>query len=194
MGFRVDVNDRLNASLSLWQLSLNSELVFVGDAGNTEASRPSKRRGLELTAYYQLVEKIVLDMEYSMTDSEFSDNRPDGNKIPGAIDQVLQVGISAEFDATSHGSIRVRHFAERPLIEDNSVRSSSSTVVNALLGKSWGAYNVKLEVLNVFDNDVHDIDYFYASRLAGEAAQGVDDLHYHIIEPRTVRVTAGVSF
>ena len=194
LGFRVDVNDRLNASLSLWQLSLNSELVFVGDAGNTEASRPSKRRGLELTAYYQLVEKIVLDMEYSMTDSEFSDNRPDGNKIPGAIDQVLQVGISAEFDATSHGSIRVRHFAERPLIEDNSVRSSSSTVVNALLGKSWGAYNVKLEVLNVFDNDVHDIDYFYASRLAGEAAQGVDDLHYHIIEPRTVRVTAGVSF
>ncbi|MGY0584307.1 MAG: TonB-dependent receptor, partial [Paraglaciecola chathamensis] len=68
------------------------------------------------------------------------------------------------------------------------------TVVNALLGKRWGAYELKLEVLNVFDSDAHDIDYFYASRLPSEASQGVEDIHYHIIEPRTYRVTVGFRF
>ena len=194
LGIRVDLDDSVNASLALWQLSLDSELLFVGDAGNTEASRPSKRQGLELTAYYRMTDNLSFDLEYSMTDSEFSDPRPEGAHIPGAIDQVLQMGVSASFSDTGYGSIRVRHFGERPLVEDNSVQSDASTVVNALLGKRWGAYELKLEVLNVFDSDAHDIDYFYASRLAGEPAQGVEDLHYHIIEPRTVRVTASYRF
>ena len=178
----------------MWQLSLDSELLFVGDAGNTEASRPSKRQGLELTAYYRMTDNLSFDLEYSMTDSEFSDPRPEGAHIPGAIDQVLQMGVSASFSDTGYGSIRVRHFGERPLIEDNSVQSDASTVVNALLGKRWGAYELKLEVLNVFDSDAHDIDYFYASRLPSEASQGVEDIHYHIIEPRTYRVTVGFRF
>lgn len=194
LGIRVDFDDSVNASLALWQLSLDSELLFVGDAGNTEASRPSKRQGLELTAYYRMTDNLSFDLEYSMTDSEFSDPRPEGAHIPGAIDQVLQMGVSASFSDTGYGSIRVRHFGERPLIEDNSVQSDASTVVNALLGKRWGAYELKLEVLNVFDSDAHDIDYFYASRLPGEASQGVEDIHYHIIEPRTYRVTVGFRF
>ncbi|QHJ09826.1 hypothetical protein FX988_00034 [Paraglaciecola mesophila] len=194
LGLRVDLDDRLNASFSVWQLSLDSELLFVGDAGNTEASRPSKRQGLELTAYYRMTDNLSFDLEYSMTDSEFSDPRPEGAHIPGAIDQVLQMGVSASFSDTGYGSIRARHFGERPLIEDNSVQSDASTVINALLGKRWGAYELKLEVLNVFDSDAHDIDYFYASRLPGEASQGVEDIHYHIIEPRTYRVTVGFRF
>ena len=33
------------------------------------------------------------------------------------------------------------------------------------------------------DSDDHDIDYFYASRLPGEPEEGIEDLHYHPVEP-----------
>ena len=46
---------------------------------------------------------------------------------------------------------------------------------------------MRVDVLNLLDSDDDDITYFYASRLAGEPAEGVEDLHFHPIEPRTVR-------
>jgi len=45
----------------------------------------------------------------------------------------------------------------------------------------------QLDVLNLCNSKDHDIDYFYASRLPGEPAEGVADVHFHPIEPRTVR-------
>ncbi len=52
LGARVFFNDRLQASFAAWSLRLDSELLFVGDAGNTEASRPSAREGVELGMYW----------------------------------------------------------------------------------------------------------------------------------------------
>jgi hypothetical protein len=36
---------------------------------------------------------------------------------------------------------------------------------------------------------VSDIDYFYTSRLPGEPAGGVDDIHTHPAEPREFRLS-----
>lgn len=55
-------------------------------------------------------------------------------------------------------------------------------------------FDTKLELLNVFDSKDHDIDYFYASRLPSEAAEGVEDQHYHPVEPRMVRVSVSYHF
>ncbi len=51
-----------------------------------------------------------------------------------------------------------------------------------------------LDVFNLFDRQGSDIDYRYASRLNGEPAQGVDDVHFHPVEPRSVRLTVAASF
>jgi len=53
---------------------------------------------------------------------------------------------------------------------------------------------VTLEVLNALDSDDHDIDYFYASRLPGEPEDGIEDLHYHPVEPRNVRLTVSLKY
>jgi outer membrane receptor protein involved in Fe transport len=47
---------------------------------------------------------------------------------------------------------------------------------------------------DLFDAEVADIDYFYASRLPGEPAEGVEDVHTHPAIPRTARVALEVSF
>ena len=39
--------DGLQSTVSFWWLDVDSELLFVGDAGITEASRPSRRQGVE---------------------------------------------------------------------------------------------------------------------------------------------------
>jgi hypothetical protein len=49
-----------------------------------------------------------------------------------------------------------------------------------------------LEAFNLFDAEVSDIDYFYASRLPGEPADGVEDIHTHPALPRSARL--GIQF
>ncbi|WP_269619988.1 TonB-dependent receptor [Zhongshania sp. BJYM1] len=195
VGTRGFISDRINTSISLWTLELDSELLFVGDAGNTEPSRASERNGIEITGYYHFTDQISLDIEYAYTNSKFTESAPEGNKIPGAIKNVFQAGLNADFSSGWFGSLRVRHFGERPLVEDGSVKSDDSTIWNLRAGYRMSNWVFKADVLNLSDSDDHDIDYFYASRLASEpAGVATDDIHYHVIEPRTVRFSMGYKF
>lgn len=51
-----------------------------------------------------------------------------------------------------------------------------------------------VDALNLFDSRSSDIDYYYASRLAGEPADGIEDIHTHPVQPRTVRVGLAITF
>ena len=194
VGLRGFWNERLNTSIALWSLELDSELLFVGDAGNTEATRGSERQGMEVTAYYRLNDYWTADIEYAYTDAKFTDFAPEGDNIPGSIEQVVQAGLSGQFLDGWFGSLRLRYFGERPLIEDGSVKSDSTTVLNLRAGYQGPDWELKMDVLNLLDSDDHDIDYYYASRLPGEPAGGVEDIHFHILELRTVRVYATYLF
>ncbi|ATZ74145.1 TonB-dependent receptor [Idiomarina sp. X4] len=194
LGLRWRPTTSFNSSVVLWSLEQDSELLFVGDAGNTEASRPSKRQGIELAAYYNITDTLSLDLEYAYTNAEFDDGNAAEKDIPGALEDILQLGVTKRFNDNWFSTVRLRYLGERPLVEDNSERSDTSTVVNVLVGKQWQNWSMNLQVLNLFDSNDHDIDYFYASRLPGEPANGVEDLHYHVMEPRTVRFELSYSF
>ena len=194
LGGRTDFASSANSTLSLWYLELDSELLFVGDAGNTEAGRPSRRWGVELNNYWQINPVWSLEADFAWTDARFDDNAPEGNYIPGAIDWVLSGALSAQYPGGWYGSLRLRHFSDAPLIEDNSVRSDGSTMTNLSLGWSGTAWSVQLDALNLLDSDDHDVDYFYASRLPGEPVEGVEDIHYHVFEPRQFRLSLSHRF
>ena len=49
-------------------------------------------------------------------------------------------------------------------------------------------------MFNLLDRKASDIDYYYTSRLRGESPAGVDDTHFHPVEPRTARVTLTARF
>ncbi|WP_308597861.1 hypothetical protein [Massilia sp. BJB1822] len=88
------------------------------------------------------------------------------------------------------GSFNLRHFGPRPLTEDNSARSAATTLASARL--AWridSRTSLSFDVFIVFDKRASDIDYFYQSRLPGEAAEGVGDIHFHPVEPRSFRLT-----
>ena len=185
----------LHATAAVWGLDIDSELLFVGDAGTTEPSRPSQRRGVELTADYSPRSWLKLDASYAYSRARFTDDDPAGNRIPGAIEGVFASGVTVHELRRWSGSLRVRWFGPRPLIEDDSVRSESSTLVNADLAFHLRpGWSIQASVFNLFDAEVADIDCYYASRLPGEPLEGVDDLHTHPSAPRTFRIGLVASF
>ncbi len=194
LGARLHINDRLQATLAVWSLRLDSELLFVGDAGGTEPSRPSQRDGVELGVYWFGSDNLSAELEASYTDAKFRDADPAGDEVPGSIPLVISAGMTARTDSGWLSTLRIRHFGAYPLIEDDSVESDGSTLVNLRFGKEWQQLALYLDVLNAFDSDDHDVDYFYASRLAGEPADGVEDIHFHVFQPRSLRLSARYSF
>ncbi|HEX7892184.1 MAG TPA: TonB-dependent receptor [Ramlibacter sp.] len=198
IGARSKWSPALVTTVALWTLKLDSELLFVGDAGTTEASRPSRRSGLELTANWRPALGWEIDADVSLTRARFSDADPAGSRIPGAMERVATLGVTWQEGPWTVGG-RVRHFGARPLIEDDSIRAGSSTVVN--LRTAWRFHRdaeLSMDVFNVFDRRTSDIEYAYASRLPGEpafsGAATPATVHFHPSLPRTVRVGLKVSF
>jgi hypothetical protein len=185
----------LQSTVSLWYLGIDSELLFVGDAGTTEPGRPSRRMGIEWSNYWRVRPWLNADLDLSISSAEFTDDDPAGHLIPGAIDRVISGGLTVEPSKPLFGSIRLRHFGPRPLIEDGSVRSEATTLWNGEAGYRLSPkVRLVLEAFNLFDADASDADYYYGSRLPGEAAGGVDDVHTHPVIPRTFRFGLHVSF
>jgi hypothetical protein len=183
-----------NTSLAVFWLTLDSELLFVGDGGTTEPNPASRRYGVEFTGFWQPIDDLTLDLSAAWTDARFSD-LPDGqNRIPGAIESVLAAGATYGFTDRFTGTLRVRHFGSAPLIEDGSVSSDATTLFNAGLYYTWNRFQLSLDVYNLLDAEDADITYYYPSRLPGEPSEGVDDFHIHPVEPRQVRAGLRITF
>jgi len=195
VGLRTDLVPHLQTSLTVFRLDLDSELVFSGDAGSTEPSRPTRRTGFELANFYQLSPRVSLDADLAYSKGRFTDFDPVGDHIPGAVEGVVSAGISFDNFGKLFGGLRLRYFGPRPLVEDNSARAHSTSLVNARAGYHLAnGIDLRLDVFNLFDRKASDVDYFYASRLPGEPAGGVEDVHFHPTEPRSARLTAEWRF
>ena len=188
--------ERFNISTSFWYLRSESELVFVGDAGNTEASRASERYGNEIAAYYWLDNRWNLDVELAWTRAEFTENEAiEGKYVEGSVPFVASAGISYGSPVNGlHTSLRYRYFGARRLDSFDEHQADATSTLNFGIGYGWEKINLELNILNLFDSDDHDIDYFYGSRLQGEPDEGIEDIHYHPVEPRTVRIKAEYRF
>lgn len=194
VGVRTAVLPDLQLTASLWTLKLDSELLFVGDAGITEASRESERRGIETGAIWNPVSWLILDADLAWSRSRFTEFDPSGDRIPGAVESVASVGLAIDHPSGWFGGARLRHFGEAPLIEDDSVRSDPTTLVNLEAGYHITDHiQLSAALFNVFDSRDNDITYLYESQLPGEA-QPVNDIHFHPVEPRTLRLTLRATF
>ena len=195
IGVRSVAISSLQTTIALWFLEFDSELIFVGDAGIAEASRPSQRFGIEWTNYWTITDWLTGELNLSVSNARFSDYGPAGNLIPGSLDRVISGGLTFSPANRVFGSLRLRHFGPRPLIEDGSFMSNQTTIWNGEIGVNINdQVTVVAEGFNLLDSNVSDIDYYYTSRLPGEPTDGIDDIHFHPSLPRTARVALKLSF
>ncbi len=186
-GVRTQIIPNLTSTLSVWYLHSDSELVYVGDAGNIEAGDASERYGVEWSNYWRPRPWLYLDTEFTATDSRFTAT---GEEIENAVPISFSGGISVGNGVGPFASLRARYFSPRPLNGDASVESQDAFQVNAKIGyRTNSDWEIALEALNLLDAGDNDIEYFYASRLPGEPAAGIEDVHLHPYEPRQIRLT-----
>jgi hypothetical protein len=198
LGLRTAPRPGLHGTLAAFVLDLDSELVFAGDAGTTEASGASRRLGIESTASWAATPWLSLDGEVAWTRARFRGAPPGNDRIPGAVETLVAGGVTVHAGPW-FGSLRTRYVGPRPLVEDDSVRSRVLWLWNLRLGGRLAERTtLTLDVLNLLDEQDADIEYFYASRLPGEPPGPDDgghaDVHFHPVEPFTVRLTLQSRF
>ena len=202
-GVRTAVVGGLVSTFSLWYLELDSELLFVGDAGTTEPQGGSHRYGIEWSNFYRVTDWLTFDLDVALTQSRFDDGPNDD--IPNSVGRVITSGATVDLPNGLFGAVRLRHFGDSPLTEDGSVYADASTVVNLRAGYRWhDSLEFAIDVFNLFDSEDPDVSYFFASCLRSDPAAvcgrnlaerpGVEDVHLHPVEPRQVRATVKWAF
>jgi TonB dependent receptor/TonB-dependent Receptor Plug Domain len=173
-----------NAAITGFWLELDSELVFVGDAGATEPNDGSRRYGVEANFFWHPADWVVLDGAYAYTNSQFVGPAPGLREIPGAVPEVFSAGATLRPADGLSLTAQARHFGRAP---------DPTTLVN--IGGYWegGGFTLGVEVFNVFDAEDADITYFFESRLAGEA-EDEPDRHFRPVEPRQLRINLRRNF
>lgn len=194
IGLRSEIAPGWQSTVALWQLDSASELLFVGDAGTTEASRPSRRQGVEWTNLYVVNDWLAFDADLSRSHAKFRDADLSGNHIPGAVGVTANLGVTVDHIGPWFGAMRLRYVGVRPLIEDGSVRSLVSALTNLRMGYRINQRTqLALDVFNLFDRKANDIEYWYASQLVYESSE-VNDRHIHPSESRNYRLTLSYRF
>lgn len=202
LGWKFAPSADFSTSVSLWSLKMGSELVFVGDAGTTEAGRPSSRVGLEAITQWSPTRDWKLNATWAQSRARYTGEAPagEGNFIDNAANRVISASAVWQRGPWQTG-LQLRHMGPRPLDTLGQVMSVSSTLLNARVGFIASQnLTLSLDVFNLANRRANDIEYFYASCTAREATSGqcsnggIDDRHIHPIEPRSLRMTARWTF
>ena len=144
---------------------------------------------------YRISDWLMVDADIAFAQARFRDSAPEGQRIPGAVEGVASLSIAVDHLGPWFGALQYRYFGPRPLIEDNSVRSKSTATLNGRIGyKVSPKLQFELEGFNLSNRKTSAIDYYYSSRLPGEPAAGVADVHFHPIESRTFRLSMILNF
>jgi len=194
IGIQSQLTDTLQLAASLWWLTLESELIFVGDNGETEASDKSERKGIEGSIFWQPQSWLIIDSDIAFSQARLQPKSQGEQYIPGAIERVFSLGISVHDYGQWNAGLRLRHFGDFALNEDNSQRADAVTMLNAQLGYDFSQQlSASFDVINLTNEEGNDITYLYESRLPGEA-DNVEDVHLHPTEPRMVRASMAYRF
>jgi outer membrane receptor protein involved in Fe transport len=194
IGVRTSAIPHLQSSLALWTLHIQSELTWEGDAGDTVPSGPTDRFGVEFSNFYTPTPWLTVDADYAWSHARFTQFDPLGQRVPEALEATFDGGVAlhdlGDWAKRWSGGMRLRYFGPRDLTQDGSVHSKATSLVYAGLAYAFAeGWSLGLDVFNLFDRRASDIDYFYTSRLPGEPASGLADIHTHPAEPRELRLS-----
>jgi hypothetical protein len=180
-GFKSRPHPRVELSATYFVLDLESELVFVGDEGTTEAQGPSRRQGVEIAGRVRLLDWLYLSGDVTLTRARF-DN---GDAVPLAPRLTARAELTARFPWGLSSSLGMRALGTRYATEDR-----EQTVRGYTLFDFTGRYRYKwleafFSIENLADVDYREAQFFFTSRLSGEPAAGVADTHFTPGNPRT---------
>jgi len=178
--------EQMELIATFWWLDLNSELVFVGDAGTTEVRGPTRRYGVELGARGQVYGPFYVNGSFTWTHAQFKD----GLAIPLAPDLTAYSALIMRWPEGLSSQIQMTYLGVRNLTEDRTVKAPSWLVFDVTeryqlpIKLSHGRLEAFLFVQNLFNSNWEGATFAFASRLPNEPAGGVQDIHFVPGNPR----------
>jgi len=191
IGARHRFFERFNVGVACWWLELDEELVFVGDAGETEISGKSQRIGIDIEGRVKILPWLWADADVNLSQGKYVDEPEDANQIPLAPRITSNGGLTAIHPSDWVVSLRYRHIGDRPANEDDSVTAEGYTVVNLGLSYTYGPFNYFVSAENLFDVDWNEAQFDTESRLDHEP-EPVSEIHFTPGNP--LNLQAGISF
>lgn len=179
---------RLFVNAAAWYLWLSQEFVYVGDEGVVEPGGRTARRGLDLSARYQLSKSLYLDTDFTATVARALDVERGEYYIPLAPRITAAGGVSYRNETGWNGSLRYRYLADRPANEDFSLVAKGYFIVDAQANYTRSRYNIGLSVVNLFNTKWKETQFATESQLRSES-QPVEEIHFTAGSPFFARLS-----
>lgn len=167
---------KLVINAALWNLYLEQEFVYVGDAGIVEPSGKSNRMGFDLGLRYQLTDWLFFDTDINYTHARSIDEPTGQDYIPLAPDFTSTGGFSINKLKGFSGGIRYRYLKSRPANEDNSIIAKGYFLSDLNVNYDYKNVTVGIAIENIFNTEWNETQFATESRLQNET-QSVEEIH-----------------
>jgi len=191
-GVRSRALPRMELFATYWFLDLSSELVFVGDDGTTEARGATHRDGVEVGIKIRPLDWLTLTGDFTYTrKAEFVDT---GAAIPLAPIWTARADVTVRLPWGLSSSLEMRYLGDRFADEDRHVTARGYTLLNWTGRYRYRNLETFLSVENLADVHWREAQFSFTSRLPGEPAGGVNDVHFTPGAPRSFLGGIAVHF
>jgi hypothetical protein len=176
-----------------WLTDLQSELVYIGDEGTTEASGATRRIGVDMEARLRILPWLWADADLNLSRGRYRHAAPGEDMIPLAPSLTSTGGLRARGESPLSGAVRYRLIGARAANESNEVRARQSHLWELSAAWERGPLRVSLGLDNLFDVDWNEAQFATTSRLRSEV-KPVTELHFTPGAPRTLTLGGEIRF
>lgn len=173
-------------NLAAWQLDLQQEFVYVGDEAIVEPSGATRRRGIDVSARWQLTKWLFADTDLTYTYARAVEEEKGLDFIPLAPIWTGIGGLTVLHKSGFNGSFRYRYLADRPANEDNSLTAEGYFLLDALISYRLPKFEFSISLQNVLNQDWKEAQFETESRLQNEVAP-VGEIHFTPGTPRFLK-------
>lgn len=168
LGVRTRLFDRLDLAASFWGLSLDSELVWVGDEGVTEESTATRRLGFELEGRLKILSWLFADLDLTVNDARFTHNAGNANAVALAPRLTIAAGLSVATPFGLRGSLRFTGIGSRPATEDEFLTAQGAYLLDGFVGYRWRFVELGLSIENLTNSRYRSAQFATTSRLQSD--------------------------
>ena len=192
VGLRSDIVPKLSVQIALFQEDFQSELTYNADAGQDQASAPSRRQGIELSGEYKPFPWMELNADLAFSRARYRASAAtlanfglNGPFIGDAPSFIGSFGVLVDNLGPWFGGLQWRDLGGYPLSDGDAFpRDKGYSEFNVDVGYKFDDHlKAQLTVFNLTNTKANAAAYFYAARLAGEPAAGIGDRQVHPLEP-----------
>lgn len=200
IGVRSNLIPKVALQAAVFQQDFRSELTYNADVGQDEASAPSRRQGVELSAQYRPLPWVELNTDLAFSKARYrGDFAAFGLNTPfiaNAPQFIGSFGVLVDDLGPWFGGLQWRALGKYPINDGEQFpQDKGYSEINADIGyKVRPRLRLQLSVFNLTNSQANSAAYFYAARLKGEPANGVPDIQVHPLEPISVVLKATTYF